>query len=114
MSGRPEGEPQHSLLTDSLFCKLSDREQLVLRWRYGLDDDHPITQARIARDLGVSRRTVGRIQAEALEKLRSGNWGPEPPSYWFDDYVGADYQQAWDKLTSVLRLVQPGARPTGT
>lgn len=48
---------------------LSDRDQLVLRLRFGLEGDHESTLAEVAERLGVSVERVRQIQMRALSKL---------------------------------------------
>ena len=54
----------------SVFGLLEQREQKVLRLRYGLNNRPPMTQREIARKLNISRSYVSRIEKKALEKLR--------------------------------------------
>ena len=49
---------------------LTEREQTVLRLRYGLTNEEPQTQQEIAALLGISRSYVSRIEKKALKKLR--------------------------------------------
>lgn len=49
---------------------LTEREQTVLRLRYGLCNEEPQTQQEIAAFLGISRSYVSRIEKKALKKLR--------------------------------------------
>ena len=49
---------------------LNDREQEIIRWRYGLYNQIPVTQREIADKLGISRSYVSRIEKRALEKLK--------------------------------------------
>lgn len=49
---------------------LSSREKLVLKMRYGLYNGEEYTQREIARQLGISRSYVSRIEKSAVEKLR--------------------------------------------
>jgi RNA polymerase sporulation-specific sigma factor len=49
---------------------LTDREQAVIRLRYGLDDRPPLRQQDVAERMGISRSYVSRIEKKALEKLR--------------------------------------------
>lgn len=49
---------------------LTDREQLVVRMRYGLDGKQPRTQREVAVVCGISRSYVSRLEKKALEKLR--------------------------------------------
>lgn len=50
---------------------LSSRERLVLRMRYGLYNEEIRTQREIAKELGISRSYVSRIEKSAIEKLRT-------------------------------------------
>ena len=50
--------------------KLSTRERLVLKMRYGLYNEEEYTQREIAKLLGISRSYVSRIEKSAIEKLR--------------------------------------------
>jgi len=50
--------------------KLSPRERLVLKMRYGLYHQEEYTQQEIANKLGISRSYVSRIEKSAIEKLR--------------------------------------------
>ena len=49
---------------------LDERENEVVRLRYGLTDGEPLPQHEVARRLGISRSYVSRIEKRALEKLR--------------------------------------------
>lgn len=49
---------------------LNKREQEIIKWRYGLYNQKPVTQREIADRLGISRSYVSRIEKRALEKLR--------------------------------------------
>ena len=52
-----------------LLGQLPEREQQVLRWRFGLDDE-PKTLEEIGTLLGVTRERVRQIEARAKERLR--------------------------------------------
>ena len=49
---------------------LTEQEQQVLAMRYGLDGNPPCRQREVARNCGISRSYVSRIEKRALEKLR--------------------------------------------
>ncbi|MGH3568028.1 MAG: sigma-70 family RNA polymerase sigma factor [Pseudonocardia sp.] len=51
---------------------LDDREQHVIRMRYGLDDGQPRTLDQIGRRFGLSRERVRQIEREVMAKLRIG------------------------------------------
>jgi RNA polymerase sigma factor (sigma-70 family) len=54
------------------LAHLSEREALIVRWRYGLDADEPQTLQEIGDRLGVSRERVRQLEKQALTKLRQG------------------------------------------
>ena len=63
------------LLHDDLrrvLATLEDREQNVIRMRYGLDDGQPRTLDQIGRRFGLSRERVRQIEREVMAKLRLG------------------------------------------
>ncbi len=63
------------LLHDDLrrvLSTLEDREQHVIRMRYGLDDGQPRTLDQIGRRFGLSRERVRQIEREVMGKLRIG------------------------------------------
>jgi len=69
----PEDEvvqDQVSEKIDEVLSRLSEREEQVIRLRFGIDDDDPHTLNRIGRKLGVSRERVRQIERRALGKLR--------------------------------------------
>ncbi len=53
-----------------LIGALSDREQLILRLRYGLGGEEEHTLEQIGQSLGLSRERVRQLEARALKKLR--------------------------------------------
>lgn len=58
------------LLYSKLESELTPRERLVLKKRYGLYNEEECTQREVARELGISRSYVSRIEKGAIEKLR--------------------------------------------
>ena len=57
-------------LADHMQQYLSDREQQILKIRYGLDDGEPRTLAETGRVIGVSRERIRQIEKRALQKLK--------------------------------------------
>ena len=62
-------EELHEAL-QSLLEELSSREALVIRQRFGLEDDTPRTLTEIGESLHLSRERVRQIESRALLKLR--------------------------------------------
>ncbi len=50
--------------------ELSEREQEVVRLRFGLDDGRPRTLEEVGRQFGVTRERIRQIEAKTLAKLR--------------------------------------------
>ena len=57
-------------LYEKVENELSSREKLVLKMRYGLYNGEEYTQREIARQIGISRSYVSRIEKSAIQKLR--------------------------------------------
>ena len=53
------------------LSQLNEREQKILRLRFGLGGEEPLTLAEIGRQINVSRERVRQLEAKAILKLRS-------------------------------------------
>ena len=69
----PEEELEVSFRTDALrraIAELPDRQQDVLKLRFGLDGDpNPMSLEQIGKTLGLTRERVRQIEIQALERL---------------------------------------------
>ena len=62
-----------SILTEHLstwLAQLNEREQEIMKKRFGLDGTEESTLAAIGKDIGVSRERVRQLEAKALKRLR--------------------------------------------
>ncbi|NLY53684.1 MAG: RNA polymerase sigma factor RpoD [Firmicutes bacterium] len=55
---------------DDVLDTLTDREQRVLRLRFGLEDGRGRTLEEVGQEFGVTRERIRQIEAKALRKLR--------------------------------------------
>lgn len=53
-----------------LLDKIDEREATILRLRFGLDDQEPMTLKDIGAKIGLTRERVRQLEREALKKLR--------------------------------------------
>ena len=68
---------QHEQMRRFLRQELTVRERRVLALRYGLGGHAPLPQREVAKQCGISRSYVSRIEKRALEKLRAALEGGE-------------------------------------
>lgn len=72
-SESPVKHANTSLLKDKLnevLTELTDREERVIRLRYGLDDGRNHTLEEVGKEFGVTRERIRQIEAKAIKKLR--------------------------------------------
>ncbi|MGH3723620.1 MAG: sigma-70 family RNA polymerase sigma factor [Mycobacterium sp.] len=65
----------------SVLSTLDEREQQVIRLRYGLDDGQARTLDQIGKLFGLSRERVRQIEREVMNKLRHGDRAERLRSY---------------------------------
>ena len=57
-------------ILDNSMSILSEREQLIVRLRYGIGGEGPLTLEEIGNMLGITRERVRQIQLKSVEKLK--------------------------------------------
>ncbi len=67
---RIDGEFLKKTVTRLTNKYLTERERIIVELRFGLKDDRPLTQQKVADRLGISRSYISRIEKKALSKLR--------------------------------------------
>ena len=81
----PADAAAFSMLKDQLnevLATLTDREQEVLRLRFGLDDGRQRTLEEVGKQFNVTRERIRQIEAKAIRKLRHPN-----RRKWLYDYL---------------------------
>ena len=69
----PDDAASHILLKEQLsgvLSTLTDREEKVLRLRFGLQDGRSRTLEEVGKEFNVTRERIRQIEAKALRKLR--------------------------------------------
>ena len=69
----PAEAAAHTLLKeqlDDVLGTLTDREQKVLRLRFGMNDGRARTLEEVGKEFDVTRERIRQIEAKALRKLR--------------------------------------------
>ncbi len=70
---------------EAALSSLTEQEQQVVRMRYGLDHEIPMTPEKVGARLGLSAERVQEIEAAAMQKLQS-----QDVSSHFQGYVDED------------------------
>lgn len=72
----PEAATTEALMNEELraqILNLPPREQEVLRLRYGLGDDDPMTLNDVGNRMGITRERARQLEAQAIDRLRNPN-----------------------------------------
>ena len=56
---------------DNILCKLSQKEEFVIRRRFGIGEDASQTLEEVGEEFNVTRERIRQIQVKAIKKLRS-------------------------------------------
>ena len=59
-----------AIIKDCLLYTSNEREEKVLRYRYGLDDGSQKTLEEVGKIFNVTRERIRQIEVKALRKLR--------------------------------------------
>lgn len=73
----PSATPEENLIRDllkqdidNIMLELNEREETIIKLRFGLEDGYPLSLAKIADLLEISRERVRQIENKAMQKLR--------------------------------------------
>ena len=59
------------ILVENILCKLSPKEELVIRKRFGIGEDAPQTLEEVGEAFDVTRERIRQIQVNAIKKLKN-------------------------------------------
>lgn len=83
--------PHESLLKDmtlqaldEILATLTDREEKVLRLRYGLYDGNTYTLEEVGKEFGVTRERIRQIEAKAMRKLKHPSRQQKLRDFYYD------------------------------
>jgi RNA polymerase sigma factor (sigma-70 family) len=65
-----EAEWERAIDWESLMTKLTEREKAVIRLRYGLSDEPPMTLEEVGKRLGLSKERVRQLESRAIQKMQ--------------------------------------------
>ncbi len=69
------------IVVESLLSEFNEREQDVVRMRFGLDDGQPRTLEEVGKAFGVTRERIRQIEAKTLNKLRHPRYREQLKAY---------------------------------
>ena len=69
VTGRLEDDVDLAVLRDALR-QLPEREQQIIRMRYGLEGQQELTQKEVAEKLGISQSYISRLEKRIMVRLR--------------------------------------------
>ena len=102
-NGEPEAESEHRedfAMVLKLLESIDERDARVIRLRFGLEGQAPLTLKEIGREVGLTRERVRQIEMEALRRLQS---------QMLDDRPGRFLRTMVDR-TRADEHVRPGSR----
>ena len=67
---------------DEVLDTLTEREQKVLRLRFGMNDGRARTLEEVGQHFGVTRERIRQIEAKALRKLRHPSRAKRLKDFW--------------------------------
>ena len=65
-----QAEWERAIDWESLMTSLNEREKAVIRLRYGLSDEPPMTLEEVGKRLGLSKERVRQLESRAIQKMQ--------------------------------------------
>ncbi|MFN7161623.1 MAG: sigma-70 family RNA polymerase sigma factor [Fimbriimonadales bacterium] len=70
IAAETEAEWEQAVDWESLLARLNERERTVIRLRYGLGGEPPLTLEEVGKRLGLSKERVRQLESRAIQKLQ--------------------------------------------
>jgi RNA polymerase primary sigma factor len=70
IAAETEAEWERAIDWESLMANLNEREKTVIRLRYGLGDEPPMTLEEVGQRLGLSKERVRQLESRAIRKMQ--------------------------------------------
>ncbi|MCS7208194.1 MAG: sigma-70 family RNA polymerase sigma factor [Fimbriimonadales bacterium] len=70
IAAETEAEWDQSVDWESLMARLNEKERAVIRLRYGLGGEPPMTLEEIGKRLGLSKERVRQLESRAIQKMQ--------------------------------------------
>ena len=94
---------------DEVLDTLTEREQKVLRLRFGMNDGRARTLEEVGREFDVTRERIRQIEAKALRKLRHPSRSRKTEGLsWINDGIIEKIQAVADLVTAHYKLADIG------
>ena len=96
-----------------LLDAIDEREARILRLRFGLDGQEPLTLKQIANEIGISRERVRQIADEALRKLNSQITDVQPSRFFKENRAACPERAVQDPSAPIARRRTRGPDESG-
>ncbi len=91
--------------------KLTEREQMVIKLRYGIDCPRALTQKEVSQQLGISRSYISRIENKTLQIIKNEFDGQELDNYNLK--IDSDEMNSLENLVASVESSKVSSKNSG-
>ncbi len=105
---------------EEVLGELSEREQEIVRMRFGLDGAQAKTLEEVGKEFGVTRERIRQIESKALRKLRHPSRASKLKPFWADGIqvpgikpwrvVQCRSARCWASVYKIIAPIRPRIR----